>query len=77
MNMPRTLALRIITVSRVRYIFHFPSAHNYLIDSGYSNVKMFVVSSSINARNRMFERRGIYKIVVDRPKWRPGVKCGR
>jgi hypothetical protein len=46
---------------------HAPSAHNYLADSGRSNVEMLAVSSSINARNRMFERRGIHEVVVDRP----------
>ena len=63
-----TIAPRVITVSRVRHIFYYPSAHNYLVDSGRSNVKMFAVSSSINARNRMFERRDIHKVMVDRPE---------
>jgi hypothetical protein len=72
-----TIASRVIIVSRVRYIFYYPSAHNYLVDSGRSNVKMLAASSSINARNRMFERRGIHKVVVDRPGWRPGARCGR
>jgi hypothetical protein len=62
-----TIAPRVITASRVRHIFHYPSAHNYLVDSGRSNVKMLAVSSFINTRNRMFERRGIHKIMVDRP----------
>jgi hypothetical protein len=72
-----TIAPRVITASRVRHIFHYPSAHNYLIDSGRSNVEMLAASSSIDARNRMFERRGIYEVVVDRPGWRPGARYGR
>jgi hypothetical protein len=63
-----TIAPRVITVSRVRHIFHYPSAHNYLVDSNRSNVKILAVSSSINARNRMFERRDIHKVMVDRPR---------
>jgi hypothetical protein len=62
------IAPRVTTASRVRHIFHYPSAYNYLVDSGRSNVKILAVSSSINARNRMFERRGIHKVMVDRPK---------
>jgi hypothetical protein len=63
-----TIAPRVITASRVRHIFYYPSAHNYLIDSGRSNVKMLAISSFINARNRMFERRNIHKIMIDRPE---------
>jgi hypothetical protein len=72
-----TIAPRVTTASRVRHIFHYPSAHNYLIDSGRSNVKMFAVSSFIDARNRMFERRGIHEVMVDRPGWRPRARYGR
>jgi hypothetical protein len=72
-----TIAPRVTIVSRVRHIFYYPSAHNYLVDSGRSNVEMLAASSSINTRNRIFERRDIHKVMVDRPKWRPGAKCGR
>jgi hypothetical protein len=72
-----TIAPRVITVSRIRHIFHYPSAHNYLVDSSRSDVKMLAASSSINARNRMFERRGIHEVMVDRPGWRPGARYGR
>jgi hypothetical protein len=63
-----TIAPRIITVFRVRHIFYYPSAHNYLVDSGRSNVKMLAISNSIDTRNRIFERRGIHKIMIDRPE---------
>jgi hypothetical protein len=72
-----TIARRVTTASRVRHIFYYPSAHNYLVDSGRSNVEMLAVSSSIDARNRMFERRGIHEVMVDRSGWRPGIRCGR
>jgi hypothetical protein len=72
-----TIAFRVITVSRVYYIFHYPSAYNFLVDSGRSNVKIFAVSSFINARNRMFEKRNIHEIMIDRPGWRPRIRCGR
>jgi hypothetical protein len=72
-----TIASRITTASRVRHIFHYPSAHNYLVDSGRSNVEMLAVLSFIDARNRIFERRDIHEVVVDRPGWRPGVRYGR
>jgi hypothetical protein len=66
--MSRTLAFRIIIVSRVRHIFHYPLTHNYLVDLGRSNVKIFIVSSSINTRNRIFKKRDIHEIIIDRPK---------
>jgi hypothetical protein len=66
--MPRTLASRVTIVSRIRYIFHYPLVYNYLVDSGRSNVKMLAVSSFINTRNRIFEKRGIHEIVIDRPE---------
>jgi hypothetical protein len=72
-----TIAPRVITASRVRHIFYYPSAHNYLIDSSRSNVEMLAASSFIDARNRMFERHGIHEVMVDRPEWRPGARYGR
>jgi hypothetical protein len=62
-----TIAPWVPTAFRVCYIFYYPSAHNYLVDLGRSNVKMLAASSSINARNRIFERRGIHEVMVDRP----------
>jgi hypothetical protein len=66
--MSRTFASGVIIVSRVRHIFHYPLAYNYLVDLDRSNVKIFIISSFINARNRMFEKRDIYKVMVDRPE---------